>query len=140
MIKHSLMVHEQVLEAYIHFMLMYTECHIFAVIPIKDLINEDGDPTMPFTLAIGTKPSLLHLRVLFFPCVVQKATAHVGTKVVNMHHRSQKCFRGIFIGIPQHQRGYLVYVPQKCKIVSSYDSIIDDNLCSALTYKSQPYS
>ena len=57
-IVHSLMVHARVSEAYIHFELMYTTDHIFQVLLIKDLINEDGDPTMPFKLATGTKPSV----------------------------------------------------------------------------------
>ena len=98
-IAHSLMVHARVLEVYIHFSLMYTLDQIFLVPPIKDLINEDGDPTTPFKLEIGTKTSVSHLRVLFCPCVVQKATSHVGTKVVNMRHQAQKGFRSIFIGI-----------------------------------------
>ena len=38
-IAHSLMVHYRVLEAYIHFALMYTKDHIFLVLPIKDLMN-----------------------------------------------------------------------------------------------------
>ena len=44
-ISHSLMVHARVSEIYIHFALMYTPDNIFPVLPIKDLINEDGDPT-----------------------------------------------------------------------------------------------
>ena len=55
-IAHSRMVHEIVSETYIHFSFMYTADHIFPVLPIKDLINEDGDLTMPFKLATGTKP------------------------------------------------------------------------------------
>ena len=62
-IAHSLMVHARVLEAYIHFASMYTVDHIFLVIPIKYLINEDGGPTMPFKLATDTKPSVSHLHV-----------------------------------------------------------------------------
>ena len=50
------MVHAIVLEAYIHFSLMYTTDHIFPVLPINDLINEDGDPTTSFKLATGMKP------------------------------------------------------------------------------------
>ena len=69
---------------------MYTTDHIFPVLPIKDLINEDGDPTTPYNLATGTKPSVSHLRVLFCPCVVRKATAHVETKMLNMRHQSKK--------------------------------------------------
>ena len=44
-VAHSLMVHARVMEVYVHFALMYTTDHIFPVLPIKDLINEDGDPT-----------------------------------------------------------------------------------------------
>ena len=59
-VAHSLMVHARVLEVYVHFALMYTTYHIFPVLPIKDLINEDGDPTTPYKLATGKKPSLSH--------------------------------------------------------------------------------
>ena len=103
-IAHSLMVHARVPENYIHFALMYTTDHIFPVLTIKDLINKDGDPTTPYKLATGTKPSVSHLRVLFCPCVVQKATVHVETKTLNMRHQAQKGFRGIFMVIPQHQK------------------------------------
>ena len=94
------MVHARVLEVYVHFTLIYTTDHIFPVLPIKDLINEDGDPTTPHKLATGTKPSVSQLRVLFFPCVVRNATAHVETKTLNMRHQAQKGFCGIFVGIP----------------------------------------
>ena len=55
---------------------------------------------MPHKMATGTKPSVSHLRVLFCPCVVWKAMAHVETKTLNMFHQAQKLFRGIFVGIP----------------------------------------
>ena len=102
---------------------MYTTDHIFLVLPLKDLINEDGDPTTPYKLAIGTKPSVSHLRVLFCPCVVRKATVHVETNTLNMCHQEQKVFRSIFVEIPQHQRGYLVYVPSTRKVILSYDTL-----------------
>ena len=57
-----------------------------------------------------------------------------------MHHQAQKVFCGIFFGIPQHQKDYLVYVPSKRKIISSYDVFFDESLSSALAYTSQPYS
>ena len=102
------MVHAIVSEAYIHFTLMYTTDHIFLVLPIKDMINKDGDTTTACKLATGKKPSVSHLRLLFCPCFVQKATSHVGTKTLNMCHQAQNGFKGIFVGIPQHQKGYLV--------------------------------
>ena len=65
-VAHSLMVHARVPEVYVHFALMYTTYNIFPVLPIKYIINEDGDPTTPHKLSTGTKPSVSHLRVLFF--------------------------------------------------------------------------
>ena len=81
-----------------------------------------------------------HLRVLFCPCAVQKATAHVETKMLNMHHQAKKGFRGIFVVIPQHQKGYLVYVPSTRKVISSYDVLFDESFSSALSYTSRPYA
>ena len=118
-VAYSLMVHARVPEVYVHFTLMYTTYHIFPVLPIKDIINEDGNPTATHKLATGTKPSVSHLRVLFCPCVVRKATAHVKTKTLNMRHQAQKGFHGIFVGIPEHQKVYLVYVPSTRKVISS---------------------
>ena len=53
---------------------------------------------------------------------------------------STKLFCGIFVGIPQNQKGYPVYVPSTSKIISSYDVVFDEIFYSALAYTSQPYS
>ena len=130
------MVHARVPEIYVHFALIYTTDHIFLVLPIKYLINEDDDPTTPHKLATGKKPSVSHLRVLFCPCFVRKATTHIETKALNMRHQAQKGFQGIFVGIPEHQKGYLVYVPNTRKIISSYDVVFDESFSGALSYTS----
>ena len=127
-------------KVYVHFTLMYTTDPIFPVMPIKDLINKDGNPTTPHKLATGTKPSMSHLHMLFCPCVVRKATAHVETKTFNMRHQAQKGFCSIFVGIPEHRKGYLVYVPSKRKVISSYDVVFDESFSSGLSYTSQSYS
>ena len=57
-----------------------------------------------------------------------------------MRHQAQKGFSGIFIGIPQHQKGYLVYLPSTRKVISTYDVVFNVSFSSALTYTSQPYS
>ena len=124
-VAHVHMVYARVPDVNVHFSLMYTTDHIFPVLPIKDLINKDGDPKMPHKRATGTKPSVSHLRVLFCPCVVQKATAHVNKKTLNMRHQAQKGFRGIFVGITQHQKGYHVYVPSTRKVISLYNVVFD---------------
>ena len=76
MIAHSLMVHSRVLEAYINFTLMYTVEHIFLVLPIKDLINEDGEPTTPSNLATGTNLQY-RIYMFYFVHVLYKKLLHL---------------------------------------------------------------
>ena len=101
-IAHSILMRARVSDEYIHFALMYPTDHIFPVLPIKNLVNKDGEPTTPHQLATGNKPSVINVHVLYCQCVVLKATSHVDTKSLGMCHNSKKSFRVIFIGIPQH--------------------------------------
>ena len=78
--------------------------------------------------------------MLFCPYVVQKSTAQVEKKALNMRHQVKKCFLGIFTGIPNHKKGYIVYVTSTRKIMSSYDVFLDESFSSALAYTSQPYA
>ena len=59
---------------------------------------------------------------------------------VNVSHQSQKEFCSIFVGIPDHQKVYNVYVPSTRKVISSYDVVFDKSFSSALSYTSRPYS
>ena len=52
----------------------------------------------------------------------------------------QKGFHDISVGIPDHQKGYLLYVPSTRKIISSYDVVFDESFSSAFVYMSQPNS
>ena len=61
--------------------------YVFSVLPRKHLVNQDGEPTTQHKLATGTKSSVSNLRVLFCLCVVKKATVHVDTKILSMHHQ-----------------------------------------------------
>ena len=47
---------------------------------------------MPHKLEADTKHSISNLRILLCTCVVQKATAHVATKELNIRHQPQKKF------------------------------------------------
>ena len=86
----------------------------------------DTEVFMLFKLEIGMKTSVSHLHVVFCPCVVRKATTHIDKKALNMRHQAKKGFHGILVGIPQHQKGYLLYVPSTRKTLSSYDVVFDD--------------
>ena len=119
---------------------MYITDHIRPVLLIKHLVNQYGEITMPHKLTNGMKPSVSNPHILFCPCVLQKSAAHVDTKALNIRHQSQKGLCGIFVGIPQHQKGCLVYVPSTHKIVFSYDVVYNKTFYSALEYTPHPYS
>ena len=57
-----------------------------------------------------------------------------------MSHQAQMVFCGIFVGIPQHQKGYIVYIPHIRNIVSSYDVVFGEIFFSVLSYTSQQYA
>ena len=44
------------------------------------------------------------------------------------------------MGIPQHQKGYLVYIPSARKVILSYDVRFDESFVSALSYSSRSYA
>ena len=94
------MVYVQVSDEYIHLALMYTDDHIFTMLPTKHLVNQDVEQTTPHKLETGTKIFVSNLCVLFCTCVVRKATAHVDTKALNMRHQSQNGFWGIYFWNP----------------------------------------
>ena len=74
-VAHSLMVHARVPEAYVHFTLRYTTYNIFPVLPIKDLINEDGDPTSPHKLQ-QVQNLQCHIYVFYFVHVLYGKLRH----------------------------------------------------------------
>ena len=131
--------HAQVSGEYIHFAFMYTTDHIFPILPIKNLVNQDGELTTPHKLATVAKPSVSNIRVLLFLFGVKNSTAHVDTKALNLIHQSQKFFCGIFIGTPQHKKGYLIYVHITRKIVSSHDVVFDEIFSGTSAYMARPY-
>ena len=104
------------------------------------MVNQDGESTTSPKLATGTKPSISNLRVLFFPYVVQKLTLHVNINSLNMHHQPQKVSRDIFVGIPQNQKGYLVYVPSTRKKKFLTRLCVWQKQSRELAHISHPYS
>ena len=74
-IAHSLMVFARVNDDYTHHALIFAAHHIIPVLPLKDLVNEQGDPVTPIELMTNKKAMIRHLRTLFCPCIIKKHTA-----------------------------------------------------------------
>ena len=58
---------------------------------------------------------------------MRKPTAHIDQKALNMRHQPQKRFHGTFVGIPKHQKGYLVYVKKYEEEIYSYDIVLNES-------------
>ena len=80
------------------------------------------------------------MRVIFPMCSTESYCTHCQKCVKYVSPSEKKGFRGIFVGIPQHQKRYIVYVPSKMKIISSHDIVFDEIFCSTLAYLSHAYS
>ena len=83
---------QRFLYKYAYSELIYTTHHIFPVITIIYLVNQDGELNTPHKMTTGTEPSVSNIRVLFCACFVLKATAHTDAKALHMRHKPQKCF------------------------------------------------
>ena len=64
---------------------------------------------------------------------------HMWDKSVKYASPNTEGFCGIFVRIPQNQKGYLVYESHRRKIIYLYDVVFDDIFCSALRYTSHLY-
>ena len=73
--------------------------HVFPVLPIKHLVNQDDEPTNPQKLETSTKLQYTKY-VLYFFVYCTKTTARVDGKAFNMCHQPQKGFWVIFVEIP----------------------------------------
>ena len=114
---------------------MYKSDHIFPVLPNKYLINEDGKPTTPFNLQQVQNLQYRICVFIFFVCCTKLYCTCWDRGI----KQSQNGFHGIFVGILQYQNWYTVYIPKKCKILSSYGVVFYESFSSALTYTPQPY-
>ena len=93
--------------------LLYS-CHIFNVLPVKGLYS-NGQVGTPFELFQGCKPRISHFRVFSCPVTARKWTTSTNGNGKQTKHG----IRGISIGLPENQKGYLFYSPASRQIYIS---------------------
>ncbi len=100
------------------------------MLPVKNLFNVDGDICSPFELFTGTKPLVLHLCVFGCPAVAKRSV--ISVEGLSTTLCTEKGTRGIFIGLPSNQKGYLIFLPGSRTIACSGDLSFDETFYSTV--------
>ena len=119
-----------------HFMYlayMYTIA-ILNVMPTRGLRKDHNKVTTPFELVRGYKPSLAKYHTFGCPVVFKRGNLTI--KIKGPTAGLQLGAKGIFVGFPLNQAGYLIYVDKPIQghghFTVSKDVAFDDNMDSAL--------
>jgi hypothetical protein len=125
----SMLVHARLPDKY-HFHAIRYATSVFNVLPVKNLYNKEGEICSPFELFTGNKPTIAHLRVFGCPVVAKRSVISIDGLATK--HCTEKGIRGIFIGLPANQKGYLIFLPGSRTIACSGDVHFDETFYSAI--------
>jgi hypothetical protein len=123
----SLLVHARLPDIFMYHALVYA-CHIFNVLPVRGLLNEEEIPATPHQLFYNTQPMISQYRVFGCPTIARRWVTLNKSNGKQTEHGTH----GIFIGFSSHQKGYVIFSPGSRQIVISDDVIFDEGFCSAI--------
>ena len=89
----SMLVHARLPDMYMYHALLHA-CHVFNVLPLKDLVTSDGIITTPYELFVGSKPRVSHFRAFGCPCIAKKWTISVNVKPEDNSKGTQRGVNG----------------------------------------------
>ena len=129
----KMMVHAHVPDEFFDFALEHA-WKIFNCLPIRDL-QLDGKPCTPLEAYTGRKPHLARFRVLFCPCVIGMGPANQGRgPIVRRNNCPERGIRGIHVGLPRYQDGWLIYLPSTGGLRICSDVSFDENFYSTTAH------
>ena len=115
--------------------LMYA-CKILRVLPAKGLVDTNGNLTTTYAILHGRKPRVQRYKVFGCPAVFKRYAPMINGKLITDFKQLQKGCRGIFVGFPDNQAGWLFYVEHKIggsHLVISMDAVFDQHFLSGIT-------
>ena len=109
----------------------------------KGLLDDSNNPTTPFFKAFGRKPRIGNLKVFGCPVSFRRhSPSNKGQRVPKKQQTQRSSVRGIFIGMPNKQAGYLIYLEDRigtAHIMVSQDVTFDEQFKSALATTHRPF-
>ena len=133
----SMLVHARLPDDYWYHAVRYASA-VFNVSPVQGLKNAKGECDTLFELFTGRKPLISQFRVFGCPVVAKKWTVLIDGK--RRENSTQRGIRGVFIGFPANQKGYLLYIPSSWQIVVSGDVAFDETFYSAIPTTWKPFN
>jgi transposase InsO family protein len=125
----SMLVHARLPDVYYYHALRYATT-VFNVLPVKGVYTTEGVIGTPYELCRGHKPAIRDFKVFGCPCVAKKYLATIDGS--HQSKQTERGIRGVFIGFPENQKGFLIYVPGTRSICVSGDVFFDERFTSAI--------
>ena len=139
----SMLVQARLPLSFIHLALDYYVCEILLVLPAKGLKLDDSTLVTTYELLYNKKPSVRRFKVFGCPVVFKRYQPAYDGDSTTKFMQLQQGSRGIFVGFPRNQAGWLIYVPQKINnkhLVVSMDVVFDQEFLSSIAGTSIPFS
>ena len=109
---------------------------ILRVMPAKGLVDSEGNQTTTYQILHNKKPRVRRFKVFGCPVVFKRyQPKHDGDTTTNFK-QLQRGSRGIFVGFPKNQAGWLIYVDEAIKgshLVVSMDVDFDQHFLSGIS-------
>jgi hypothetical protein len=115
--------------------------HIINVCPAKYVIDQDGNPTMPYQYGFQRKPSIANFQVFGCPSFFKRFEPTFRNKLITYKQQLQRASCGIFLGFPDNSAGWLIYSPdQPQHHVITRNAFFNEDFNSALCFDSKPFA
>jgi hypothetical protein len=109
----SLLVHARLPDTFWYHALCYAS-DISNVLPIRGHTKDGDVPTTPYEILFGKLPFIHQFRVFGSPVIIKRWTTPSSTT----GKQTERGTRGIFVGFPSNQKGYLIYSPHSQQLLS----------------------
>jgi hypothetical protein len=126
---HSMLVHARLPDKN-HFHAIRYVVEVFDILPVKNLYNSAVDICSPYELFCGHKPRVGHFRVFGCPVVAKRLVVTIDG--CSTCHCTERGIRGVFVGLPPDQKGYLIFLPGSWCLATSGDVAFDETFYSAI--------
>ena len=138
----AMLVHAHLPIDFYHFALDYALL-ILRVLPAKNLVDQEGNPITTYQLIHHLKPRVSRFKVFGCPVVFKRYQPFLDGKMVTDFKQLQQGSRGIFVGFPRGQAGWLIFVPEKIQnshLVISMDVVFDQEFISSSVGSRKPFA